>query len=643
MDPLDRWGLIVSRDERAGRHLGGLWWLATVAVPLGSWLTVAWLDAATRAVDLPPLAEAQFLASPASTPPSDSAGWQRRSLPDDWARSRPGSREGWYRLSFRADGKEAASWAVYLPALSMNAAVYVNGQRIGDGGRLEDPVARNWNRPLIFAFSTRSLVGGENRIYVRLKTDRIDAGLLGPVYVGPEAPVRRAYTRRNFFTVVSLQGIAVAQAVVIVFTATLWLLRRQETYYGWFAVACLVWTVAWLNLLVVDIPMPTRAWDWLSYASGGWFVLLIVWFILDFVGDRRRRVKRLLFGYGFIGSAAIGGLAFFDSPWFHLAATRGWIALAYLTIGYHVYAVQAILRRHPDNIEYQVAHFSVLSLLGCGIHDGLVLVGVLGRVHGFYAPYAAPVLQLGIGWILVHRFVGALGRSEALAADLDRRVDQLRQELERSHERARQAESKRILADERGRIMRDMHDGLGSHLVSTLAMLEHGGVRPEALGEAVRGALDDLRVMVDSIDFTGGDLLPALGMLRSGMRSRLEASGIGVQWRVEDVPAIPGLGPDKVLQVVRITQEAITNVLKHARATTVTVRTGEESSLMGARVYIEIADDGRGMGASPTPGRGVENMRRRATEIGAVFDIRSSSSGTVVRLSVPIVPPQLVG
>ena len=95
-------------------------------------------------------------------------------------------------------------------------------------------------------------------------------------------------------------------------------------------------------------------------------------------------------------------------------------------------------------------------------------------------------------------------------------------------------------------------------------------------------------------------------------------------------------GPERVLQALRIVQEAITNVVKHAQATTITVRTGEQADDGGTPgVFVEIQDDGRGMHATPASGRGIVNMRRRANQLGGRIDIASGAGGTTVRVWLP--------
>lgn len=92
------------------------------------------------------------------------------------------------------------------------------------------------------------------------------------------------------------------------------------------------------------------------------------------------------------------------------------------------------------------------------------------------------------------------------------------------------------------------------------------------------------------------------------------------------------MAPRRMLQVLRVIQEAITNAVRHAGATKILVAV----RYMGDHEYvIQVEDDGVGIADDVSPGRGLSNMRRRARELGGTLDIRRRSvgQGTEVRLS----------
>jgi signal transduction histidine kinase len=129
------------------------------------------------------------------------------------------------------------------------------------------------------------------------------------------------------------------------------------------------------------------------------------------------------------------------------------------------------------------------------------------------------------------------------------------------------------------------------------------------------------------------DLLTVLATLRYRLQARLEAAGIAVVWDVAELPVLPQLSPQAVLQVQRILLEAFTNVLKHARASrvTVTVRWLDGTAPM---VLLRISDNGVGLAAplpghtaARRPGHGVGNMLARAATLGAVLRLETAQGG----------------
>ena len=114
--------------------------------------------------------------------------------------------------------------------------------------------------------------------------------------------------------------------------------------------------------------------------------------------------------------------------------------------------------------------------------------------------------------------------------------------------------------------MRDMHDGVGGHLVSLLAMIEADRRRPAELGTVVREALDDMRLMIDSFEPVDDDLNAVLAMWHDRLAPRLRGAKVTLHWDVDLLPEVPGLTPARVLHVLRILQEAVTNAIRHGQA-----------------------------------------------------------------------------
>jgi len=201
--------------------LARLRWIPLVALPMAVWTLLGWLHAEPNPSDVVVLRTAAFIAGATAQPPQQTATAEPRTLPDDWRRTRRDAREGWYELSCTLARPAASDWGVYLPVVSMNAAAYLDEERVGDGGRFGDPVARNWTRPLLWTLAGERIAAGPHRLWIRVRADRRDAGLLGPVYVGPAATLGRLHARRHALKIEAVWIITLCLVIAGVFTAAL--------------------------------------------------------------------------------------------------------------------------------------------------------------------------------------------------------------------------------------------------------------------------------------------------------------------------------------------------------------------------------------------------------------------------------------
>ncbi len=208
-------------------------------------------------------------------------------------------------------------------------------------------------------------------------------------------------------------------------------------------------------------------------------------------------------------------------------------------------------------------------------------------------------------------------------------------ELAASHERLREIERHQTLSQERQRLMQDMHDGLGSSLVSALRVVERGKMDEADIAQVLKGCIDDLKLAIDSMEPVEADLLLLLATLRFRLEPRLENTGIGLLWQVENVPALDWLDPKSSLHILRILQEAFTNIIKHTQATEIRVATGVEDDY----VWVTITDNGQGFLVEhelKSGGKGLSNQMRRAESIGAEVSWDSSGAGTCFTLRLPV-------
>jgi signal transduction histidine kinase len=210
-----------------------------------------------------------------------------------------------------------------------------------------------------------------------------------------------------------------------------------------------------------------------------------------------------------------------------------------------------------------------------------------------------------------------------------------------------QASRERLVAareEERRRLRRDLHDGLGPTLTGVAFTADAAAnlvsVDParasSLLGDLrrdTRTAIADVRRLVDDLRPPALDELGLVGALRQRadqLSWRADGASVSVSVSAEGLPALPA-----ALEVAayRIATEALTNVVRHSRATVavLAVRCGTE-------LEIEVTDDGSPNGAW-IPGVGLQAMRERAAELGGTFEAGPSTAGGCVRASFPLVRP----
>ena len=290
----------------------------------------------------------------------------------------------------------------------------------------------------------------------------------------------------------------------------------------------------------------------------------------------------------------------------------------------------AAARRPPAwAVATAVAALAAGFLLASGVlHD--VAVPGMPRLRGGGPRVFGMASRLDWSRILFDEFavagVIALGW---VTATLAARNDEL--------ERLRRVEADRAVALERTRIARELHDDVAHHLTALVVRAQAaerlGPTRPEVavesvgwIAETARSALASMRRTVAVLrDGDGPAALAPNPSLRdlAAIVARVEQAGLDVQVRVDD--ALPPLEPQVQHAVVRVVQESLTNVLRHARARValVSVRAIDH----GIAVVVE--DDGAG----PAPddvrssGHGLLGMRERAASCGGRFGIDRSRLG----------------
>lgn len=183
--------------------------------------------------------------------------------------------------------------------------------------------------------------------------------------------------------------------------------------------------------------------------------------------------------------------------------------------------------------------------------------------------------------------------------------------------------------EERGRVYRDLHDDIGAKLLSLVI----GAENPER-ADLARSALHDLR---DVVSHGGRGAMPLSDLLadwRAEIDGRLSAAGLSLYWHQPDDLPDTLVAPEPAMHISRILRESVSNILRHARASRLTVSIQSQDG----DLWIELMDDGQGLPeVMRRPGKGLINMRKRAEQLGGEIEWQATQpKGCLVRLHIAL-------
>jgi signal transduction histidine kinase len=214
-------------------------------------------------------------------------------------------------------------------------------------------------------------------------------------------------------------------------------------------------------------------------------------------------------------------------------------------------------------------------------------------------------------------------------AQLTRRLQRSRQQLVTSRE------------EERRRIRRDLHDGLGPQLATLSLKLDATGnclaSDPQTAGQLLQESIDQIQDAIQDIRRLVYDLRPPaldqLGLVPALREYAAQHSTNGLHINVDAPEKLPDLSAAVEVAAYRIAMEAMTNTVRHARAAHCSVRLSATQDLL-----LEIMDDGAGLPLYTPFGVGLSSMRERTAELGGTFELQSNpGAGTRLSIRLPLI------
>ena len=537
--------------------------------------------------------------------------------------------------------------------------VYLNDVWIAGLPKSSDTVRYKWFRPLVAPLARRLLRPEGNVLTIELTT--WDPQLqIAPMYVGDIDTISQIYELTYFVGSSLANASNVFCLLAGMFMLGAWLASRKDGAVFLHAGATTVlWSVLFALILLPRVPVELIGlWMWAQYACMGAVVAVLTLFIFAFIGEPLDRRGRLILlcaaAFAAVVYPVLGrqGREWLDDYWLPLLLMFHLFACSRLAL--HVartrsrMAMSLLLQSVLAQVFALRDHNAVVQLISVPIPDAGWTLTHLLVTPIFLSHLSVPLLLFVVAQILLTKFQANVKRIRDNNAILTETLQQRERELLVSYNRQREMENEAAAQGERDRIYRDLHDGIGSKLVTTIFSVRDRDIDHERLEARLMDALRDLREIISVTELREQrSVHDVLFTYCSNLDESLSRSDFQIEYDIPEGPEIVLLN-DLSKQVMRIVEESVANTIKYANASRLSIRM---SVTQGEILEVLIEDNGRmrepaALAAGTAPaveegsplsgGSGLEGLRRRAERIGGDFHFERTDEGARTRLRLSL-------
>jgi signal transduction histidine kinase len=560
------------------------------------------------------------------------------SLPYHWDRQHHGSPgTGTFEVPFSLPAEPDIPYALYVLRLGNAYEVWLNGTLLQRNGDLTRFNGADYAKAPRYIEVPPQLLQRQNLFRIIIRADGGRRGGLARLLVGPDTEVQEYYARDFRWQIAGSLAVVILSSLVGMVALMLWLTQSDPTQAGWrkrdslylyAGLAELAWALRVADKLIENPPVSWLWWSPLMAVCASCWICSMTMFCIKVAGwDEQGRLSRCKAGLGL----------FFLAGLFVGAASQYWQSPALLTTYYILASAwcmpfaliyMALAARSGARRAHVLVAVVLLANVAIGLRDLLVFRLSDSFGDNSWLRYSSMLFGLTLGYIALTRFRAASTQARDLMANLSARVAQKEAELAHSYQKLEQLAREQERASERTRILRDMHDGVGSHISTAIRQLQSGRASSDAVLLTLRDSLDQLKLSIDAINLPTGDVTALLANLRYRLEPRFAASDIELQWDVDLLEPVQRLDANAMRQLQFMVFEALSNVLQHAQASVLRI----EARAAGAGVVLRTIDNGRGFDVTAPLRKGLSSMRERAQIIGARLHMHSAPGRTVVEI-----------
>ncbi len=578
--------------------------------------------------------DGDFILSDGITFPDE--GWERLPNPalyrineTNWRIGDTHSLIGRFRFDRAALGPKPI--AIHTISTRNNISVLINGTQVFRNFAQSSDQMNTWYRPILIPVPEDVLKPGLNEITVQVYSE--ESLGVGRLRLGSQVALEAYHQPKFFWQITAPRTANFAMLFIGMLVFLFWLGRRQEIELLWLSASTVLWFLRNYQYYAAQAPfelgpLGMSVFTGLHTHASYFATAATAAFYLCFTQTAHRKsIISAMFALGVVLSIT------------HIVFT-GTDLILYVPTTVIVFGISVLgfinLKRNR-NIEHGVLGFTMMATPLATLYDLYAAIAHQGDGSATYISIFGGLLYttafvISFGKRALDAFTD-LGKSNV---QLEQGIADTRAELAASEAARQELLVEQALVGERGRLMQEMHDGIGSNLITALAVARQQN-QPEATIKTLSRALNDLKITVDSLEPIEGDLIALIGNLRHRMSGDLRDAGIACKWEVEECKPLPWLDAANALHVLRIMQEAIGNVLSHSGADELRIGCKESTrdGVLGIASYV--IDNGRGFDAEgATLGKGLRNIKGRAQSLHGQLECTSSPGrGCTVRLWLP--------
>ncbi len=570
-----------------------------------------------------------------------------------------------FELPFTLAELPGRPYGLYVSRLGNAYEIWLNGVLLEKNGDMQNFNGADYAKSPRFVDITPGLLRTENVFRVHIRVDKGRRGGLAPLVLGPLDEVQRRYEHDYRWRNTGSMVVVVLSLLVGGVALALWVTQvappepgqagrpepgqmgrpkagqamgrpLRDRLFLLAAIAELSWTVNVGDVLIETPPFGWPWWGMVTIAATAVWVCTMALFCIEVAGWGRHPLVRWLGRWILLllvaNPVATAAALLYGYP---LALTLWYAALGLTCLALLPVFMRKALR--DGSIAHRMVAVALLLNTLVGMRDIYAF-----RVSATYGGttmlrYSSILFGLALAYVVIARLRFTSGQLRDLLSGMAAQVKAKEFALQTRYQRVETLAREQARDDERTRILRDMHDGVGSHISTAIRQLQTGKAAAADVLHTLRDSLDHLKLSIDAMNVPPGDINALLANVRYRLEPRFLACDIGLTWDVDLLEPVAAMDASAMAQLQFMLFEAFSNVLQHANASTLCVLAHPcETPWRGVR--LQIIDDGCGFDVDQPRGNGLSSMQQRARGIGAVLCLASAPGRTVVEITLGSVP-----